>query len=165
MLRSYPVLMMVAAYSRFIAAMVIPSRVTGDLLAGMWQSISDGIGYSASNSVVGQRVRHRSTWPGWPRDWQDSAGVLATRLIQTRPYDPNLRVWWNGSTAIWRRRYCLGGPSRREHLGRHCFAAGNVVADSADTAARQTRHVAMAFAVELPSRAMRVGVHLDAVSA
>ena len=39
-LRSFPVLVMVAAYSRFIAAMMIPSRVTGDLLAGMWQLIS-----------------------------------------------------------------------------------------------------------------------------
>ena len=35
-LRSFPVLVMVAAYSRFIAAVMIPSRVTGDLLAGMW---------------------------------------------------------------------------------------------------------------------------------
>ena len=39
-LRSFPVLVMVAAYSRFIAAVMIPSRVTGDLLAGMWQLLS-----------------------------------------------------------------------------------------------------------------------------
>jgi hypothetical protein len=40
LLRSFPVLVMVAAYSRFIAAVMIPSRVTGDLLAGMWQLVA-----------------------------------------------------------------------------------------------------------------------------
>lgn len=34
-LRSLPVLVM-AAHSRFIAAMMIPSSVSGDLVAGMW---------------------------------------------------------------------------------------------------------------------------------
>lgn len=32
-----PVLNMVAAWSGFIAAVLLPSRTTGDLLAGMWQ--------------------------------------------------------------------------------------------------------------------------------
>lgn len=32
---SPPVLVMVATYARFIAAMLLPSRATGDLLAGM----------------------------------------------------------------------------------------------------------------------------------
>jgi transcriptional regulator with XRE-family HTH domain len=43
-LRSFPVLVMVAAYSRFIAAGMIPSRVTGDLLGGMWQLLAQCIG-------------------------------------------------------------------------------------------------------------------------
>ncbi|BBY55791.1 hypothetical protein MKOR_30420 [Mycolicibacillus koreensis] len=43
-LRSFPVLVMVAAYSRFIAAVMIPSRVTGDLLAGMWLLLSQQVG-------------------------------------------------------------------------------------------------------------------------
>jgi hypothetical protein len=51
---------MVAAYSRFIAAVMIPSRATGDLLAGMWQLIVDCV---ASDPVVGQRVRDRATRP------------------------------------------------------------------------------------------------------
>lgn len=42
-LRSFPVLVMVAAYSRFLAAVMIPSRVTGELLAGMWQLVSQCI--------------------------------------------------------------------------------------------------------------------------
>lgn len=85
-LRSFPVLVMVAAYSRFIAAMMIPSRVSGDLLAGMWQLIQD-IGAVPrtllwdNESGIGQRGRLADGVAGF-------CGVLATRLIQTRPYDP-----------------------------------------------------------------------------
>ena len=86
-LRSFPVLVMVAAYSRFIAAMMIPSRATGDLLAGMWQLIADGIGAVPrtllwdNESGIGRRGRLAEGVAGF-------CGVLGTRLIQTRPYDP-----------------------------------------------------------------------------
>jgi hypothetical protein len=43
-LRSFPVLVMVAACSRFIATMMLPLKVTGDLLAGMWLLLSEYIG-------------------------------------------------------------------------------------------------------------------------
>lgn len=85
-LRSFPVLVMVAAYSRFIAAMMIPSRVTGDLLAGMWHLLQE-IGAVPrtllwdNESGIGQRGRLADGVTGF-------CGVLATRLIQTRPYDP-----------------------------------------------------------------------------
>ncbi|MDP7707047.1 IS21 family transposase [Mycobacterium sp. TY815] len=85
-LRSFPVLVMVAAYSRFIAAMMIPSRVTGDLLAGMWQLLQC-IGAVPrtllwdNESGIGQRGRLAEGVAGF-------CGVLGTRLIQTRPYDP-----------------------------------------------------------------------------
>ena len=65
-LRSFPVLVMVAAYSRFIAAVMLPSRITGDLLAGMWQLLSENIGAVPRTLVVGQRVRYRSTWSTGP---------------------------------------------------------------------------------------------------
>ena len=77
-LRSFPVLVMVAAYSRFIAAMMIPSRVSGDLLAGMWQLIQD-IGAVPrtllwdNESGIGQRGRLADGVAGF-------CGVLATRL-------------------------------------------------------------------------------------
>jgi transposase len=89
-LRSFPVLVMVAAYSRFIAAVMIPSRVTGDLLAGMWQLIADGIGGVPrtllwdNESGVGQRGRLAEGVAGF-------CGVLGTRLIQARPYDPETK--------------------------------------------------------------------------
>ncbi|AIY49763.1 MULTISPECIES: IS21 family transposase [Mycolicibacterium] len=85
-LRSFPVLVMVAAHSRFIAAMMIPSRVTGDLLAGMWRLLQDIGAVPRSllwdnESGIGQRGRLAEGVTGF-------CGVLGTRLIQTRPYDP-----------------------------------------------------------------------------
>jgi transposase len=80
-LRSFPVLVMVAAYSRFIAAMMIPSRVTGDLLAGMWQLVSQCIGAVPrrllwdNESGIGQRGRLAEGVAGF-------CGVLGTRLTQ-----------------------------------------------------------------------------------
>lgn len=89
-LRSFPVLVMVAAYSRFIAAMMIPSKVTGDLLAGMWQLLSQYIGAVPrtllwdNESGIGQRGRLADGVAGF-------CGVLGTRLIQARPYDPETK--------------------------------------------------------------------------
>ncbi|WP_280832722.1 IS21 family transposase [Mycolicibacterium frederiksbergense] len=88
--RSFPVLVMVAAYSRFIAAMMIPSRVTGDLLAGMWALIAEGIGAVPrtllwdNESGIGQRGRLAEGVVGF-------CGVLGTRLIQARPYAPETK--------------------------------------------------------------------------
>ncbi len=89
-LRSFPVLVMVAAYSRFIAAVMIPSRVTGDLLAGMWQLLHQHIGSVPrtllwdNESGIGQRGRLAAGVPGF-------CGVLGTRLVQARPYDPETK--------------------------------------------------------------------------
>lgn len=89
-LRSFPVLVMVAAYSRFIAAVMIPSRVTGDLLAGMWLLLSGHLGGVPrsllwdNESGIGQRGRLTDGVAGF-------CGVLGTRLIQARPYDPETK--------------------------------------------------------------------------
>ena len=89
-LRSFPVLVMVAAYSRFIAAVMIPSRVTGDLLAGMWLLLSEHVGGVPrsllwdNESGIGQRGRLADGVAGF-------CGVLGTRLIQARPYDPETK--------------------------------------------------------------------------
>jgi hypothetical protein len=89
-LRSFPVLVMVAAYSRFIAAVMIPSRVTGDLLAGIWQLIATQIGGFPrsllwdNESGIGQQRRLAHGVAGF-------CVVLGTRLIQARPYDPETK--------------------------------------------------------------------------
>ena len=67
---------MVAAYSRFIAAVMLPSRITGDLLAGMWQLLCHDIGAVPrtllwdNESGIGQRGRLAKACP-------DSAGCWA----------------------------------------------------------------------------------------
>ena len=60
-LRSFPVLVMVAACSRFITAVMIASRITGDLLAGMWPATCRTDRCRSADIAVGQRVRYRST--------------------------------------------------------------------------------------------------------
>lgn len=82
-LRSFPILVLVAAYSQFIAAMMIPSKVTGDLLDGMWWLLSQCIGVVPrtllwdNKSGIGQRGRLADGVAGF-------CGVLGTRLIQAR---------------------------------------------------------------------------------
>ena len=82
-----PVLVMVAAFSRFIAAVMLPSRQTMDLVAGMWELLSGAFG-----------AVPRELW------WDDEAGIgrrgrltepvtalmgtLGSRLVQMKPYDP-----------------------------------------------------------------------------
>jgi transposase len=81
-----PVLVMVAAYSRFINALMIPTRQTPDLLLGMWSLIK----------TLG-RVPRRLIWDnetGIGRRGRLAAGVgefggtLATRIHQLKPRDP-----------------------------------------------------------------------------
>jgi Integrase core domain len=114
-LRSFPVLMMVAAYSRFIAAVMIPSRITGDLLAGMWQLLSQSVGAVPrtllwdNESGSGQRGRLAQGVSGF-------CGVLGTRLTQARPHDPKPRVWWSRPTATSERRFCRARTSTRRPI-------------------------------------------------
>jgi hypothetical protein len=81
-----PVLVMVAAHSRFITGRMLPTRRTEDLLLGSWE-------------LIGQlgRVPRRLIWdnePGIGRGGRLAAGVaaftgtLATKLVQLRPNDP-----------------------------------------------------------------------------
>ncbi len=81
-----PVLVIVPAHSRFICGTMLPTRQTPDLLAGMWTLI-EGFG----------RVPRRLLWDNEPGIGQrgrlaagvaEFCGVLATRLQQLKPYDP-----------------------------------------------------------------------------
>ena len=84
--RLLPVLIMTAAYSRFMVARMIPTRQTEDLLLGMWELIQQ----------LG-RVPRRLIWdnePGIGRGRRHAGGVasfigtLATRLVLLPPRDP-----------------------------------------------------------------------------
>jgi len=81
-----PVLVMVSAYSRFISAVMLPSRQTGDLLSGMWQIVQGWAGVPKvllwdNEAGLG---RHRHLVP----DVVAFAGTLGVRVKQTRPADP-----------------------------------------------------------------------------
>lgn len=85
-----PVLTMVAAWSGFIMALLVPSRATGDLLAGMWQLLSGTLGAVPkllvwdNESGIGQH--HRLTVPA-----RAFVGTLGTRIYQARPRDPETK--------------------------------------------------------------------------
>jgi len=81
-----PVLVIVAAHSRFITARMIPTRKTQDLLLGSWELIRQ----------LG-RVPRRLIWDNEAGIGQKGrlahgvasfAGTLATKVVQLRPYDP-----------------------------------------------------------------------------
>lgn len=58
---SPPVLVMMAAYSRFITAVMLPSRTTPDLVAGMWLLLRDQL-RAVPPVGVRQRGRDRPPW-------------------------------------------------------------------------------------------------------
>ncbi len=84
-----PVLTMVAAFSGFIMATLLPSRKTGDLVAGMWQLLA-GLGGVPrmlvwdNESGIGQH--HRLTLGA-----RSFAGTLGTRIYQTAARDPEAK--------------------------------------------------------------------------
>ncbi|ALJ18419.1 IS21 family transposase [Microbacterium sp. No. 7] len=81
-----PVLVIVAAHSRFVTARMIPTRKTEDLLLGHWDLIQR-LGAVPrrliwdNESGIGQRGRLAQGVAAF-------AGTLATKVVQLRPYDP-----------------------------------------------------------------------------
>lgn len=82
-----PVLVMVASFSKFISAQMIPTRTTADLLSGMWSLLSTQLG----------AVPRRLIWDnetGIGRRNKLAAGVgeftgaLASKIHQLKAYDP-----------------------------------------------------------------------------
>lgn len=81
-----PVLVIVAAHSRFVTARMLPTRKTEDLLLGSWELIQQ-LGAVPrrliwdNESGIGQRGRLAQEVAAF-------AGTLATKAVQLRPYDP-----------------------------------------------------------------------------
>jgi len=82
-----PVLVMVASFSKFITAVMIPSRTTADLLSGMWALLSSQLGAVPRRLIwdnetgIGRRNRLAA-------GVAEFVGALATRLHQLKAYDP-----------------------------------------------------------------------------
>ena len=83
----FPVLVIVASYSRFITARMIPSRTTPDLLAGMWSLFGEQLGAVPrrliwdNESGIGRRNNLAAGVSGF-------CGTLATKVVQLKPFDP-----------------------------------------------------------------------------
>ncbi len=82
-----PVLVMVASFSKFITAVMIPSGTTADLLAGMWLLLAGQLGAVPRRLIwdnetgIGRR-NHLAAGVG------EFCGHLGTRLQQLKAYDP-----------------------------------------------------------------------------
>lgn len=83
----FPVLVMVASFSKFITAVMIPSRTTADLLAGMWRLLATQLGVVPRRLIwdnetgIGRR-NHLAAGVG------EFCGALAARIHQLKAYDP-----------------------------------------------------------------------------
>src|SRR4051794_6489135 len=88
-----PVLTMVCGYSRWAAAVLIPSRTAEDLLTGWWQLIA-GLG-SVPRVLVWDGEGAVGRWRGGRRELtaacQAFRGTLATKVIICRPADPEAK--------------------------------------------------------------------------
>lgn len=83
-----PVLVMVSGYSRVIAARMLPTRTTGDLIDGHWRLLT---GWQAVPRML---VWDNEAGIGRGRvtgDFAAFAGLLATRIYLCRPRDPEAK--------------------------------------------------------------------------
>jgi transposase len=88
-----PVLTMVCAYSRWLAALLVPARTAADLFAGWWQLISS---LGAVPRVLvwdgeGAIGRWRAGRPELTSDCQAFRGVLGAKVVVCRPADPEAK--------------------------------------------------------------------------
>jgi transposase len=88
-----PVLTMVCAYSRWLTALLVPTRTASDLFAGWWQLIS---GLGAVPRVLvwdgeGAIGRWRAGRPELTAGCQAFRGTLGARVVVCRPADPEAK--------------------------------------------------------------------------
>jgi transposase len=88
-----PVLVMVAGYSRWMSAVLLPSRQAPDLLAGHWQllcrlgAVPRALVWDNETAVGSWRGGH----PKLTEDFEGFRGTLGIRVIQCRPRDPEAK--------------------------------------------------------------------------
>ncbi|MDN8577908.1 IS21 family transposase [Corynebacterium sanguinis] len=85
----FPVLVMVASHSRFMAARMLPTRTTGDLIAGMWALLS-----TSFQAIPEHLLWDHETGIGQKKLTEPAlafAGALGTRIRQAPPRDPETK--------------------------------------------------------------------------
>ena len=88
-----PVLTMVSGYSRWLSAVLVPSRHPQDLFAGWWQLISrlGGVPRALVWDGEGAIGRWRAGKPELTAECQAFRGTLGTRVVVCRPADPEAK--------------------------------------------------------------------------
>lgn len=88
-----PVLVMVSGYSRWMSALLLPSRQAPDLLAGHWQLL--GRLGAVPRALVWDNEAAVGSWragrPKLTEDFEGFRGTLGIRVIQCRPGDPEAK--------------------------------------------------------------------------
>ena len=84
-----PVLVMTMTFSRFLSAVMLPSRQSGDLLAGMWRLIST-LG-AVPKSLIWDREGAIAPKGRPLPPVQGFAGTLATKMVIAPPRDPEFK--------------------------------------------------------------------------
>jgi transposase len=88
-----PVLTMVSAYSRWLSAVLVPSRHAADLFAGWWRLICalGGVPRALVWDGEGAIGRWRAGKPELTAECQAFRGTLGTRVVVCRPADPEAK--------------------------------------------------------------------------
>ena len=89
-----PVLVMVASFSKFITALMIPSRTTADLLAGMWSLLTAQLGAVPRRLIwdnetgIGRRNRLASGVGQQPQRHNRAGGLCCSGRLRQRHGEP-----------------------------------------------------------------------------
>jgi transposase len=98
--RVFPVLVRVCSHSRFILARMIPSRTSGDLLAGMWELL-EGLDAVPRRLVwdnetgIGRGRRLAAGVPAFAGSWRPGS-------CSSNPMIRRAKAAWSGPTATWK---------------------------------------------------------------
>jgi transposase len=88
-----PVLVMVSGYSRWLSAVLLPSRQAPDLLAGHWQLLEQ-LG-AVPRALVWDNEAAVGSWragrPKLTEEFEGFRGTLGIRVVQCRPADPEAK--------------------------------------------------------------------------
>jgi transposase len=88
-----PVLVLVSGYSRWLTAIMLPSRQGPDLTAGHW-SLLQGLG-AVPRALVWDNEAAVGSWrggkPKLTEEFEAFRGMLGIRIIQCRPRDPEAK--------------------------------------------------------------------------
>ncbi len=116
-----PVLTMVTGYSRWLSALLIPTRSAADLFAGWWQLIS-GLG-AVPRVLVWDGEGAIGRWRGGrvelTTECQGFRGTLATKVVVCKPADPEAKGLIERAHDYLERSFLPG----RDFTGPHDFNA------------------------------------------